>query len=190
MTEFILASNSPRRKEILMGLGVNFRVITAQVDENIKHELPPELLVQELALLKGAAVAAENADKYVISADTVVYANGKVLGKPQNADEAFKMLRSLSGEKHEVYTGICITCGAKAVADYVKTTVEFYELSDAEINKYISTGEPFDKAGAYGIQGKGCVLVKGIEGDYFNVVGLPVAQLTRLIKNEFSIDFI
>ncbi len=188
--EFILASNSPRRKELLAGLGIDFKVITADVDEKTEGNPGPDMLVQELALLKGAAVAKENTDRIVISADTVVFYDGKVLGKPENAGRAYEMLKSLSGKKHEVYTGICVIQGAKAVTDYEKTTVEFYELGDSEINRYISTGEPFDKAGAYGIQGKGCMLVKGIEGDYFNVVGLPVARLCRLIKKEFSIDLI
>ncbi len=190
MTEFILASNSPRRKELLAGLGINFRVETAEVDENIKAGLMPEVLVQELALLKGSPIAGKNPENIVISADTVVYHNGKILGKPQNAAQAYDMLKSLSGKKHEVYTGICAMRGAVAVCDFEKTVVEFYQLADEQINKYISTGEPFDKAGAYGIQGKGCLLVKGIEGDYFNVVGLPLAKLDRLIKSEFLTDFI
>ncbi len=190
MTEFILASGSPRRRDILLELGANFRVITAEVDENLSADLPPELLVQELALLKGSAVAKTHTDIPVISADTVVYAGGKILGKPRDAGEAFQMLKSLSGKKHEVYTGICVTLGAKAVSDYEKTVVEFHNLTDSDINKYISTGEPFDKAGAYGIQGKGMLLVKGISGDYFNVVGLPAAKLRHLIKTEFQIDLI
>ena len=190
MTEFILASNSPRRRDILAGLGLCFKIITADVDESISVDIPPHILVQELALLKGAPVAAENPGKIVISADTVVYHNGKVLGKPHDAANAYSMLKSLSANKHAVYTGICVTADGKSATDYEKTVVEFYPLSDFEINKYIATGEPFDKAGAYGIQGKGCLLVKGIEGDYFNVVGLPAAKLGRLLKTEFNVDFL
>ena len=124
----------------------------------------------------------ENGDTVIIAADTIVWAEGRVLGKPHGEDEAFKMLKALSGKTHEVYTGITLIKGGEALSCAECTKVEFRELNDDEINAYIATGEPMDKAGAYGIQGKASLMVKKIDGDYFNVVGLPLCLLGQMLK--------
>ncbi len=190
MSEFILASASPRRREILENVGLEFDILVSSADENsIDRSVAPELLVKELAMLK-ASESAKYARRgcYIIGADTVVAFEGKILEKPADEADAVRMLKMLSGKKHTVYTGVCVysTPEHKAVAECEKTDVEFFELTDEEINAYVATKEPMDKAGAYGIQGIGALLVKKIDGDYFNVVGLPVALLQRILKNEFG----
>ena len=190
---FILASKSPRRKELLKNIGVNAEVVTANIDESKLRDLPPEKMVTELAMLKAADVARSfRGSTIVIGADTAVVLEGKVFGKPKSMDEAKKMLRTLSGKTHEVYTGYCVfDCSdALAVSKYEVTKVTFRALSEDEIDSYVKTREPMDKAGAYGIQKKGSVFIKKIDGDYFNVVGLPVCALTELLKNEFQINII
>ena len=190
---FILASKSPRRKELLKNIGVNAEVVTANIDESKLRDLPPEKMVTELAMLKAADVARSfRGSTIVIGADTAVVLEGKVFGKPKSMDEAKKMLRTLSGKTHEVYTGYCVfDCSdASAVSKYEVTKVTFRALSEDEIDSYVKTREPMDKAGAYGIQKKGSVFIKKIDGDYFNVVGLPVCALTELLKNEFQINII
>ncbi len=182
MSDFILASASPRRKELLSLAGFDFEVITADIDEVLDPSLAPHKLVMSLASQKARAVAAENKSKTVIGADTVVVLDGKVLGKPHSSEEAVAMLKSLSGNTHEVFTGVCLVKGEREHCFYERTAVTFYPLEDELIEQYVASGEPMDKAGAYGIQGKGCVLVKGIDGDYFNVVGFPVARFCREIK--------
>lgn len=192
--KIILASGSPRRKEILENIGIEFTVVKSVADESsINPEgIPVSVYVQELALLKAtevkSRVSAKNA--IVIGADTVVSVDGKILGKPANDEEAYNMLKSLSGKKHQVYTGYCgiSTDDGSAVCESVCTDVTFAELSDEEIYDYIHTGECNDKAGAYGIQGKGVMLVEKIEGDYFNVVGLPVRSLVNMLKREFNFN--
>lgn len=190
--KIILASGSPRRKEILENIGIEFTVVKSVADESsINSEgIPVSLYVQELALLKAtevkSRVTAKNA--IVIGADTVVSIDGKILGKPANDEEAYNMLKSLSGKTHQVYTGYCgiSTDDGSAVCESVCTDVTFADLSDKEIYDYIHTGESYDKAGGYGIQGKGVMLVEKIEGDYFNVVGLPVRSLVNMLKREFD----
>lgn len=178
----ILASASPRRKELLELAGLSFSVQTADVDEKItKGVLPPEAVAQ-LAKQKAKAVAKNNKSSLVIGADTVVCIDNEILGKPASREEAYSMLRRLSGREHFVYTGVCLVCEEKTISFSEKTSVTFYELSDEEINSYINSGDCYDKAGAYGIQSKGCVLVEKINGDYFNVVGLPIAKTIREIK--------
>lgn len=192
--KIILASGSPRRKEILENIGIEFTVVKSVADESsINPEgIPVSVYVQELALLKAtevkSRVSAKNA--IVIGADTVVSVDGKILGKPANDEEAYNMLKSLSGKIHQVYTGYCgiSTDDGSAVCESVCTDVTFAELSDEEIYDYIHTGECNDKAGAYGIQGKGVMLVEKIEGDYFNVVGLPVRSLVNMLKREFNFN--
>lgn len=192
--KIILASGSPRRKEILENIGIEFTVVKSVADESsINPEgIPVSVYVQELALLKAteveSRVSAKNA--IVIGADTVVSVDGKILGKPANDEEAYNMLKSLSGKTHQVYTGYCgiSTDDGSAVCESVCTDVTFAELSDEEIYDYIHTGECNDKAGAYGIQGKGVMLVEKIEGDYFNVVGLPVRSLVNMLKREFNFN--
>ena len=167
--------------------------MTAKVDEKSIGNLPPEKTVTELALLKATDVAKYFCgDTYVIGADTVVYLDGEILGKPQNIEEAKNMLRKLSGKRHSVYTGYCIAhCKSGiVVSKYEKTDVFFKELSDRQIDAYVKTREPMDKAGAYGIQEKGSLFIEKIEGDYFNVVGLPVCALSKLFSEEFGINLL
>ena len=166
--EIILASQSPRRRELLERMGIrNFRVVSADIDEREEEQLPPEQLVCRLALRKAEAVA-EKAPKgaVIIAADTVVSLDGTVLGKPGDKLEAFKMLSTLSGNRHQVYTGLCVIWDGDKRTEYEVTDVTFRELGEKEIEDYIATGEPMDKAGAYGIQGYGALLVERIEGDY------------------------
>ena len=190
MKKFVLASKSPRRKEILENIGIRFNVIEGDVDESVVPKtLEPKIYVQELAVLKANSVA-KKAGKHslVIGSDTVVIHNGQVLGKPADLNEAFTMLKSLSGKTHYVYSGIAVldTDSMKIVSDYEKTAVTFRELSDKEIEFYIKNYRTTDKAGAYGIQEFAGVFVSKIEGDYFNIVGLPVCRLYTLIKEEFG----
>ena len=180
--KIILASASPRRRELLKVAGVDFEVRTSDVEERVPHGASPKETVKLLAGQKASAVADSFRDCCVIGADTVVVCDGKILGKPRDREQAREMLRSLSGKTHCVFTGVCIICRGETVSIAEKTEDTFYELTDDEINAYVDTGEPMDKAGAYGIQGRGCVLIKGIRGDYFNVVGLPVAETVRAIN--------
>ena len=165
MIDFILASGSPRRKELLELMGLEFKVIVSQADEDsVSKDLKPELYVQELALLKASATAKEvlrNKNAVIISADTIVTLDGQILGKPKDEDDAFNMLSKLSGREHEVYTGYCVMriSDGKAVCGKVRTKVKFKDLSDDKIRGYINSGEPMDKAGAYGIQGLGSLLI-------------------------------
>ncbi|UII55041.1 Maf family protein [Cytobacillus spongiae] len=182
MMPLILASASPRRKELLENLHLTFQVISSDVDETFNEKLTPSDVVMELALRKARDIRAKHGNSYVIGSDTVVVSNQQILGKPTDSDEAYKMLKMLSGQTHSVYTGVAIVAPEKLVNFYEKTDVEFWELTDEEIESYIRTGEPMDKAGAYGIQGLGSLLVKKIEGDYFSVVGLPLSRTIRELK--------
>lgn len=194
--KLILASASPRRKELLQTLGLDFDVVISDTDEgSVDCLIPASLYVQELALIKATAVCDEmikysGDDAIIISADTVVYNNLNILGKPVDENDAFNMLKDLSGKVHEVYTGICVmrTSDLFTVCDNRMTKVFFKELSDEKIKDYIATKEPMDKAGAYGIQGLGSTLIEKIDGDYFNVVGLPLEALARILEDEFGID--
>ena len=179
MPKIILASASPRRKELMELAGYDFEVLCADIVEVVPEEAMPQEVVMSLALQKAQAVAAEHKEAVVIGSDTVVALDGKILGKPHSEQEACEMLRSLSGRTHKVFTGVAIVCGGKVKNFFDETDVEFYSLGDDEIKKYVATGEPTDKAGAYGIQGKGSVLVKRINGDFFSVMGLPIAKLYR-----------
>lgn len=186
MKSIILASGSPRRKELLSQIGLEFKVITSNVSEDTSLT-SPEDMVKELAYNKGMAVYQtlpdeEKQDSIVISADTIVYHNGKVLLKPVDERDAFNILKSLSGEKHDVFTGVFIKSRDFSSSFCEKTSVELFNISDEEIRYYIASGEPFDKAGAYGIQGLFARYIKGIEGDYNNVVGLPVGRLYQELK--------
>lgn len=179
MSKIILASASPRRKELMELAGYDFEVICSDIVEVVPEKAMPQEVVMSLALQKAQAVAAEHKEAVVIGSDTVVALDGKILGKPHSEQEACEMLRSLSGRTHKVFTGVAIVCGGKVKNFFDETDVEFYSLGDDEIKKYVATGEPTDKAGAYGIQGKGSVLVKRINGDFFSVMGLPIAKLYR-----------
>ena len=183
MSNLILASASPRRKELLSLAGFSFDVITADVDEVLDASLTPSELVMSLAFQKASAVAAEHKQSTVIGADTVVVLDGKVLGKPHSDAQAKAMLSELSGRTHEVYTGVCLIKGDRVHKFFECTKVTFWQLENELIEAYVASGDCNDKAGSYGIQGNGCVLVKGIEGDYFNVVGFPVSRFCREIKS-------
>lgn len=187
--DIILASQSPRRKELLSQMGLRgFKVTSPEVDETVEEHLPPAQVVEELSRRKALAVARHaGQDDLIIAADTVVALEGAVLGKPADQREAFAMLSALSGNRHYVYTGLTVIQGDQVVTQHECTTVTFRELEPEEISHYIATGEPMDKAGAYGIQGLGAMLVSGIEGDYFNVVGLPIFRLSRILAG-FGLD--
>ena len=179
----ILASQSPRRQQLLHQMGLDeFKIIPAVEEEEADPSLPPAEYVKQLALHKAAEVAAKCDPKdIVIGADTIVVLDGQVLGKPNNAAHAFKMLSSLSTRRHTVYTGIAIVQGERQMTGAESTQVRFCSLTEQEILDYIATGEPMDKAGAYGIQGRGALLVDSIRGDFYNVVGLPICRLGRML---------
>ena len=180
----ILASNSPRRRELLAQIGIrDFQILSPDVDETVEPGLSPARMVEALSLRKAQAAAGRaGAEDLILAADTVVALDGRVLGKPRDQEEAFAMLSALSGREHRVYTGVTVLGGGQAATEHEETAVAFRALSPEEIRDYIATGEPMDKAGAYGIQGVGALLVQGIRGDYCNVVGLPVFRLGRMLS--------
>ena len=184
----ILASQSPRRKELLKRIGIeNFKVIPAQGEELATRTLTADQLVEELSQRKCAEVAAAHPKDLIIAADTVVSINNRVLGKPRTEEDAAQMLAALSGKLHLVYTGVTVAKEGRTLTQHEVTSVRFRTLTQADIIRYIATGEPMDKAGAYGIQGYGSVLVEGISGDYYNVMGLPVCRLARMLAR-FGVD--
>ncbi len=179
----ILASASPRRQELLSLICEDFEILPADIDESITEDI--ELLkTPEYLAVKKAGHIHNNGhfDDVVIGCDTGVFTDNLMLGKPKDESDAFEMLSMLSNKAHKVITGCAVYYKDKMISFSQVTEVEFYKLTDDEIKEYVRTGEPMDKAGAYGIQGKGTVLVKGIKGDYFNVVGLPVAKLNKTLK--------
>ncbi|MBE6845964.1 MAG: septum formation protein Maf [Ruminococcus sp.] len=178
--KIILASASPRRKELLKLIYDDFEIRPSDADEALPSDLAVDKAAEFLACLKAESVE-KGSDELIIGCDTVVVTDNKILGKPKDRSDCFDMLKMLSGRRHCVYTGVCIRYNNAVISFTEKTEVEFHELSDDEIAGYMDTGEPFDKAGGYGIQGKGALLVRGICGDYFNVVGLPVSALARKI---------
>lgn len=180
MRPIILASKSPRRKELLSLITENFVIKSAEVDESLPKGIQPDKAVEYLSKIK--AEPFRNDEDIIIGADTVVSIDGVILGKPKDRSDAFKMLKMLSGKYHSVFTGVTIIRPDSTKTFSVETRVKFFDLTDREINDYLDTGEPFDKAGAYGIQGKGSLLVEKIDGDYFNVVGLPVSTLNKYLK--------
>ena len=186
MVPVILASGSPRRRELLQQMRLNFTVLSPDVDEHAAP-MPPEALVQLLSSRKAAAAAAAHPEAVVIAADTVVCQDGLILGKPADEADARRMLERLSGKKHQVYTGFTVQQGIRLQTCVEGTTVHVRPLSTAEIDRYIATGEPMDKAGAYGIQGLGGVFITGLEGDYYNVMGLPICRLAQVLRS-FGID--
>ncbi len=188
--EIILASASPRRKEILSLLDIPFKVMVSDADESADRTLPPYFIAESLSLKKAVAVAKNvSSHSLIIGADTIVVSDNIILGKPKDNDDAKNMLKNLSGKWHSVISGVTVldTKSAKSESFYVETKVKFATLSDEEINSYIKTNEPCDKAGAYGIQGKGSKFIEKIEGDYFNVVGLPLQKLYTVLKKEFGL---
>lgn len=182
----ILASASPRRKELLKNAGYEYEVCPADIDETTPDRVEPKVACEILARKKAQAVLEENPDAVVLGSDTIVVLGNRILGKPQDEEDAKAMLRALSGRVHQVYTGLCVCSKEKTLSLVSEANVRFYELSDDTIDAYIKTGEPMDKAGAYGIQAIGSMLVKSIEGDYFTIVGLPLAKAARMLA-EFGI---
>ena len=182
----VLASGSPRRKELLEMLGIeDMKIIPAKGEEIPPEGAGPAELVAALATAKGREVAAQcAADDVIIAADTIVWHDGRVFGKPHSREQAATMLRSLSGRAHEVYTGVIVIKNGREVSGAERSVVHFRELSEDEIQRYIDTGEPMDKAGAYGAQGKAALFVRSIEGDFFNVMGLPLCRLGAMLKEQ------
>lgn len=176
----ILASQSPRRRELMSYITKNFEVRVSDVDETLPYKMSPQKAVEYLSLIK--AEPFKNEDDIIIGADTVVAIDGEILGKPENKENAKQMLKKLSAREHSVFTGVTIIKNKEFTTFSVETRVKFFELSDDDIDWYISTGEPMDKAGAYGIQGFGSLLVEKINGDYFNVVGLPISRVNQVLK--------
>lgn len=190
MSEIILASASPRRKELLEQVGIQFKVVKSSVEEVIT-ETEPDKVVMELSRQKAEDVAAglnDRKDRIVIGADTIVFCQGKILGKPKDESDAFAMLEGLAGKSHSVFTGVTLLIGDRMISFAEETKVNVKDMTHEEIRRYIATKEPMDKAGSYGIQGRFAAFVSGIEGDYNNVVGLPVSRIyTELTKNGVDI---
>jgi len=183
--KIVLASASPRRQELLKKIFDDFEVCPANIDEKIPENINPFEVAEKIAVQKSQAIKSENA--LVIACDTVVIYDGKILGKPTDFSDAFEMLFELSARTHTVVTGVCLCYKGKSYSFSEETEVEFYPLSSEEINAYCSTSEPFDKAGGYGIQGLGGLFVRKINGDFYNVVGLPIARLKREIERFLKI---
>ncbi len=183
MAKLILASASPRRSELLRMLNVPFGIRPADVDEHLPAGILPDKAVETLSRRKAEASAVGKApDEVILAADTLVAKGDRILGKPANPQDAVRMLTLLSGEKHQVYSGITLIHGDKIASRVVCTTVRFRQLTEDEILRYVATGDPLDKAGAYGIQGAAGIFIEAIEGDYYNVVGLPICALEELAK--------
>ncbi len=186
----ILASKSPRRCYLLEQAGIEFSVIPSSFDENSVKLSSPDIYVRQLAESKAGDISEQYPDSWVIGADTIVLIDGSILGKPGSSTEARTMLKSLSGKTHQVLTGYCICCHriGRLFSEAIKTEVRFKKLTEKEIDWYINSGEPFDKAGAYGIQGIGMFLVRRINGSYTNVVGLPVCEIVEYLIKENIIE--
>lgn len=185
MKKIILASQSPRRKQLLEQIGLKFEIDPSNYEEDMTLKMTPTKLAEHLSLGKAEDVAKRHGDSIIISADTIVAVNEEVFGKPKTPEKAKYMLRKLSGRVHSVITGFTIidTETNKQIIKSVETKVYFKKLSEKEIDAYIATGEPLDKGGSYAIQGKAALFVKKIEGDYFNIVGLPILAITSELKN-------
>jgi septum formation protein len=180
----ILASASPRRKELLEKIGLKFQVDPSDFPENLRQDLPPEGLVKYISIGKAGAVASKYPDAIIIAADTIGVLHNRVIGKPHTAEEAVKTLQKLSGQTHRVITGLTLldTGSGKMLTRTVETKVHIKALSPEEIQNYVQSGEPLDKAGAYAIQGLGAMIVEKITGDYYNVMGLPLKTLADCLK--------
>lgn len=183
MQRLVLASKSPRRKELLDLLQIPFEIIVSEIDEtiNLKGDLKKE--IENLAYRKAQKVFETNQDAIVVGSDTIVVIDNEVLGKPKDKKDAFRMLKMLSGNTHEVITGVCLLSKSKKDTFSSTTKVKFNDLSDEEIEEYLNTKEPYDKAGAYAIQGLGAKYINSIEGDYYTVMGLPIAEVYKRLKN-------
>jgi len=186
----ILASGSPRRQEYLQQMGLEFSVIVAQIVEQCFDKEPPQDFVERMAFSKGKIVSENHPESWVISGDTIVCLGNTILGKPHSSDDAVTLLMQLSGREHFVKSGFSVFHGAKGVSktSSVTTRVIFNDFTEIMARSYVATGEPMDKAGAYGIQGMGAVLVKSIEGSYSNVVGLPVFEIMEVLQNVGAVE--
>lgn len=180
---YILASKSPRRKELLSEIIKDFDIITAEVDESLPGEIHPREGVEILAVRKGEIVARDNPDALVISSDTLVELGGVPLGKPVDKEDAIRMLTSLSGKAHNVHTGVAVHYNGKVFSGVATTAVYFRDMTEEEIKEYVDSGDPMDKAGSYGIQSGGGKFVEKIEGDYDTVVGLSMNLVKKLLEN-------
>ena len=196
MTPLILGSASPRRKEILRKIDLLFDVVPSDVDEDYSNGLKPPQMAEYWAVEKGRNVSLLHPNKTVIGADTIVALDGTILGKPADTHDARLMLTSLSGKSHTVYTGVALSCDDNGAEEsfVAATEVTFYNLDDTTVDRYVASGDPMDKAGAYGIQDASACFVKKIDGCYNNVVGFPLAQFVQLIgkesvKRKFSVDY-
>lgn len=183
----VLASASPRRQELLKQVGVSFVVVPSNVAEEVPEPVSPAALVEQLSLMKAHEVARKYPDEIVIGADTIVVVDNQVLGKPRDRNDAIDMLERLSGREHQVMTGVALVKGDRQLVGHEETTVRFNALERAQIERYVDSGEPMDKAGAYGIQGRAGGFISGIQGDYFNVVGLPLSRTVRMLSH-FGIE--
>ncbi len=183
----VLASASPRRRELIALLGVPFRVVSADIDETLPDGHQPDQVALTLAQHKAYAVVQRERDGFILAADTIVVCEGQVLGKPSDEEDALRMLRLLNGREHRVYTGVALVEAAggavlREQGEVVCTRVWFRRVSEEHLRRYVATGEPMDKAGAYGAQGYGSTLIERIEGCYFNVVGLPVSRVCGMLE--------
>jgi septum formation protein len=190
MSTIVLASASPRRSELLESAGVSFSVSPSDIPEEPFPGETPEAHVRRLALEKARAVASVAASRYVVGADTIVVCDGEIMGKPVDEADAVRMLRKLAGKGHQVITGFAVLDrqGAREIVDAVTTQVYFKSLTDAEIDAYVATGCPMDKAGAYAIQGGAAYMVRSIDGSYTNVVGLPLCEVVEALRELGAID--
>ncbi len=186
--KIILASASPRRKQLLSIIGLKFKVIPSRISEELELKASPSEHVMQLAMAKAWDVASQVKKGLIIGADTIVVLNGKILGKPQSEEEAVRMLKSLSNNSHQVYTGFALVRAEtkKNIADFEMTTVHFRELTEWEIRNYVATGLPLDKAGAYGIQDQSALFADRIEGCFYNVVGFPLTKFYLTVTNFLS----
>ena len=182
MNHLILASGSPRRRELLSLYTADFTVQVSDFEETGVEAATPAQLVEKLARGKCLAVAAQHPGQVVIGCDTVVDVKGEVFGKPRDPEDARRMLRALSGSTHEVHTGVCVSDGTRTESFVDSCRVTFFPISEEEITRYIATREPYDKAGAYGIQGRAALWVDRIEGDYYTIMGLPVSRTVQLVE--------
>lgn len=182
MKKLILASGSPRRKELLSLYTTDFEIHVSDFDESAVTAQTPAQLVETLARGKCLAVARQHPGALVLGCDTVVDVNGEVFGKPHSVEDAKRMLRALSGATHQVHTGVCVSDGSRTESFVDSCKVTFFPLSEEEIERYTATEEPYDKAGAYAIQGRAALWLDRIEGDYYTIMGLPVSRTVRLLK--------
>jgi len=187
MKKIILASQSPRRKKILEQIGLDFKVVISDFDETKIRFKTPQEMVEKLSLGKAKTIAKKYPNSIIIGADTTVIFKSEIIGKPKSKEDAVRILRLLSGNTHEIVTGFTVLKGNKSITKHVTSRVKFKKLTEDEIKAYVATGEPMDKAGGYGIQEKGGLFMENIQGDYFNVVGLPIFAVAKALK-KFGVD--